>query len=185
MPISLHIEAKELFDDRTQKFISIPSTDLVLEHSLISISRWEAKWHKPFLDENTKKSNEELLDYFSKMCIRPNDPDPIIFAFLTKKQLDDILNYIKDPMTATTIKAPKTGRNREIITNELIYYWMAASQIPFDPCEKWHINRLLTLIQVAGIKNDPKANKKMKRKEIIDQNDRINEERRKRLNTKG
>lgn len=186
MPYKLHIEGKEMFNEKDQSFITIPSMDLVLEHSLISISKWEAKWHKPFLDERTKKTQEELFDYFSKMCIGNKEVNPIVFSFLTQEQLLEIMEYMKNPMTATTFTIRDKKRNKEIITNELIYYWMAASQIPFDPCEKWHINRLLTLIQIAGIKNDPKASKKkMKRKEIIDENDRLNEMRKKQLNTKG
>lgn len=186
MPIKVHIDAKEMFDERTQSFIYVEAMDLVLEHSLISISKWEAKWHKPFLDDKTNKTQEELTDYFSKMCISNKEVDPSVFNYLTNAQLLSIMNYIKDPMSATTINVRNNKKSREIITSELIYYWMAASQIPFDPCEKWHINRLLTLIQIAGIKNDPKAhNKKMKRREIIDQNDKLNEERKKRLNTKG
>ena len=186
MPHKIHIEGREFFNDQTQEFIKVPAMDLVLEHSLISISKWEAKWHKPFLDDKNKKTQEELLDYFSYMCIKPAEVDPSIFMFLTNKQLNDLMEYIKNPMTATTFTIRDKKHNKEKITNELIYYWMAASQIPFDPCEKWHINRLLTLIQIAGIKNDPKASKKkMKRKEIIDENDRLNEMRKKQLNTKG
>ena len=184
MPIPIHINANEFFDSDSNEFISIDETDLILEHSLLSISKWESKWHKPFLSTDVNKTNEELMDYYRCMVTYPDEIDPKVFLFLSREQIKMIGDYIENPMTATVINNRSKRKNREIITSELIYYWMAANQIPFE-CENWHLNRLLTLIQVCGIKNDPKGSKKMSKREIISENDRINEMRKAKYNTKG
>lgn len=184
MPLQIHVKGGELFDEATSSFITVNDTNLILEHSLISISKWEMKWHIPFLDDKKEKTKEQLLYYFYCMVVSPKEVDQNIFRYLTQAQQMEILNYIKNPMSATTITVYKKTRNKEIITSELIYYWMCGNQIPFE-CEKWHLNRLLNLIQICGIKNDPKGGKKMGKKDIISQNDKINDMRRKMMKTKG
>lgn len=180
--LQIRIPGQESWNEKTEEFVSGPETIISLEHSLISISKWESKWHKPFMVvENLK--GEELMDYIKCMTITPNVKDEI-YDRLTKKNIDDILKYIGDPMTATTINERGMGgrRSREIITSELIYYWMVALQIPFE-CQKWHINRLMTLIRVCSIKNQP--DKKMSKHSTMQQNAALNAARRQKLHSRG
>lgn len=169
----------DLWDERNQQFLSIKETTIQLEHSLLSISKWESKWNKSFI--NTKdKTEEELIDYIKCMTITKN-VDPNIYVCLTAENIQEIVNYINAPMTATIIR--DTGKsNHEIVTSELIYYWMISLNIPVK-FEKWHLNRLITLIRVCSIKNQPA--KKMSRGEIMQRNAALNAARKKRWNTKG
>lgn len=153
---------------------------IVLEHSLISISKWEEKWCKPFL--NSEKTDEEFIDYIRCMTITPNVPHDI-YEHLTAQNYKEISDYLNSPMTATTIKEPPgKSAGREIITSELIYYWMITLHIPKE-FEKWPIKRLIMLIRICEIKNQPP--KKMSKADIMRQNHALNEARRKRFNTKG
>lgn len=169
----------DLWDERNQQFLSIKETTIQLEHSLLSISKWESKWNKSFI--NTKdKTEDELIDYIKCMTITKN-VDPNIYVCLTAENIQEIVNYINAPMTATIIR--DTGKsNHEIVTSELIYYWMISLNIPVK-FEKWHLNRLITLIRVCSIKNQPA--KKMSRGEIMQRNAALNAARKKRWNTKG
>lgn len=151
---------------------------LVLEHSLISISKWEAKWKKPFLAKNNK-TDEEISDYIRCMSVKPVQ-DEKIFSALSKANIEDIQKYIADDMTATMVT--DNGKpSKEIMTSELIYYYMIANNIPVE-FEKWHLNRLLTLIQVCGVKNNPK---KMKPREQAKRQRELNAARRRKYNSKG
>lgn len=181
MPIPITIPGRELYDSENERFIDIPTTTVVLEHSLISISKWEAKWHKPFLSDKPK-TKEETLDYYRSMVVGQK-VDPLVFLCLTKKNRQDIENYISDPMTATTISKNDRKSRRDIITNEIIYYWMTELGIPFQPCEKWHLNHLLMLIEVVSIKRQPA--KKMSPASVAKKNHALNAARRKRLGSKG
>lgn len=153
MPLTIVVPGREFFDSKKNEFIEVKETKLTLEHSLISVSKWEAKWHKPYLSRD-EKTPEETIDYIR--CMTLNGPvDPKVYQALTRQNVEEIANYIQDPMTATTIKRENKRPSREIITNEIIYYWMTALNIPFDPCQKWHLSRLMTLIEVCSIKNQP------------------------------
>jgi hypothetical protein len=174
------IPATELFNDDTQEFIQTKEQTLQLEHSLVSLSKWESKWHKPFLSKE-KKTVAETLDYVKCMTITQN-VDPDVYNRLSGENITTINNYIDAPMTATTFSNTNTSRSREIITSELIYYWMISLNIPME-CQKWHLNRLLTLIRVCNVKNTPP--KKMSGKEIMNRNAALNAARRKKLNSKG
>ena len=179
--LRITIPAVELWDERKQEFIITKEQTLQLEHSLVSISKWESKWCKPFLSKQ-EKTFEETLDYIKCMTITQN-VDPEVYNYLTNKNIEEINNYINAPMTATYFSDEKTSKtSREQVTAELIYYWMIALNIPFE-CQKWHLNRLLTLIKVCSIKNQPP--KKRSRKEIMSRNAALNAARRKQLNTKG
>lgn len=180
--LSITIPATEQFDEIRGEFVNTKEHTLQLEHSLVSISKWESKWHKSFI--NTKdKTNEETIDYIKCMTLNKNIPDEV-YTCLTQKNVDDINRYIEDPMTATTFSDDKNSpKSREILTSELIYYYMIASGIPIDECQKWHINRLLTLIRVCNIKSQPA--KKLGKKELMRRNAAINEARKKQLNSKG
>lgn len=181
MPIRITIPKREYYDSENNEFVDVPETVLVLEHSLLSLTKWECKWHKPYLSRD-EKTKEEVLDYIRCMSIG-KEVDPNIFNFLTVSEINKIMDYIKDPMTATTITQKDKKVSREIITNELIYYWMTELNIPFDPCQKWHLNRLFTLIEVCAIKKQPP--KKMSKKDIMRRNSALNAQRRARHGTRG
>lgn len=178
--LTLSIQANELYDNERGEFITIKPQTLQLEHSLLSLSEWESKWCKPFLTKDDK-TVDEILDYVRCMTISGN-VDPLTYRGLTSDNIATVQNYIDSPMTATTFSDRNPKPSREIITSELIYYWMIAAGIPFE-CQKWHLNRLLTLIRVCNIKNTPA--KKMNKAEILAQNASLNKMRRAALGTKG
>ena len=179
--LEITIPGVELFDDEKSEFITLKSQTLQLEHSLVSLRKWEAKWCKSFLSKN-EKTDEEMLDYVKCMTITQN-VSPETYERLTTKNIEDITKYINSPMTATYFSDDGTNKHsREIVTAELIYYWMIALNIPFE-CQKWHLNSLLTLIKVCNIKNSPP--KKRSKREIMSRNTALNMARRKQLNTKG
>lgn len=180
--LQITIPSRELWDESTNEFVITKEQTLQLEHSLISISKWESKWQKAFLTKQ-EKTHEETIDYIKCMTLNQN-VDPNIYNYLTNENIRQINSYIDSPMTATYFSEEKGGRggHGEQITSELIYYWMIALQIPFE-CQKWHLNRLLTLVRVCNIKNQPP--KKRSRREIMSRNAALNAARRKQLNTKG
>jgi len=179
--LRITIPAVEQWDEAKQEFIYTKEQTLSLEHSLVSISKWESKWCKPFLTKQ-EKTFEETLDYIKCMTLTQN-VDPEVYNYLTNENIKEINEYIGAPMTATYFSDEKTSKiSREQVTAELIYYWMIALNIPFE-CQKWHLNRLLTLIKVCNIKNQPP--KKRSKKDIMSRNAALNAARRKRLNTKG
>lgn len=179
--LQITIPEREQWDELKQEFIYIPEQTLQLEHSLISLSKWESKWCKSFFVKG-EKTQEETVDYIRCMTITRN-VDPNVYENLSRENIDQILKYIEAPMTATTFHEEKNGKvNRERITSELIYYWMIALNIPFE-CQKWHLNRLLTLIRVCNIKNQPP--KKMSKKQLMSRNASLNAARRQQLNTRG
>ena len=179
--LQITIPSRELWDEEKNEFINTKEQVLQLEHSLVSLSKWEAKWCKTFLSKKDK-TQEETIDYIKCMTITQN-VNPDIYKYLTKENINEIQSYISAPMTATWFSDDNNSSpNREHVTSELIYYWMIAFNIPFE-CQKWHLNRLLTLIRVCNIKNKPA--KKMSRSEIMARNASLNAARRKQLNTKG
>jgi len=178
--LKITIPAIEQYDEVNNEFITSKEQILHLEHSLISLSKWESKWHKPFLTKD-EKSTEETIDYVRCMNTTQNVEDKI-FNFASKDNIQQVNAYIEAEMTATTFSKDKKTINREIITAEIIYYWMIAMNIPFE-CQKWHLNRLLTLINVCNIKNTPP--KKMNKKETMSRNAALNASRRQALNSGG
>lgn len=171
----------EGWDEEKEEFVESKFQILNLEHSLVSLSKWESKWCKPFLAKG-ERTYEETLDYIKCMTITQN-VDPDVYNHLTQENITQINNYIEAPMTATTFHNEKKGKNNnEIVTAELVYYWMIALNVPFE-CQKWHLNRLLTLIKVCNIKNQPSD--KMSRKDLMSRNAKLNAARKKRFNSKG
>lgn len=174
--------AVELWDEDEEKFIRVKSQKLQLEHSLVSLSKWESKWEKPFLSSKNK-TDEEVLDYIKCMTLTQN-VDPLVYSCLTDDNIKKVNKYIEAPMTATRFSDDgDSKKNREIVTAELIYYWMIALNIPIDQCQKWHLNRLMTLIRVCSIKNQPP--KKKSNRDIMRSNAALNAARRKKHNTRG
>ena len=187
MSIKIEIKGSELFDEKAERFLVIKPTTLILEHSLIAISKWESKYHIPFLKEDEK--SQEQIEYYIKCMTINQSVDPNVYRAITYEQQQQILEYIKDPMTATWFGdkgKPGKGRGRgpEIITSELIYYWMIALNVPSE-YEKWHLNRLLTLIQVCNTYNSSDSQKKMSKNDIIRNNDALNAARRAALKSRG
>ena len=180
MPMEIQIPDTELFNSESNEFIKIKGRKLVLEHSLVSVHKWEAKWKKPFLSKDPK-TREESLDYVKCMTLSQN-VDPSLYFLIGSDILDTIQKYIDDPMTATVIKETNKRGKNSIITSELIYYWMVALQIPWE-AQRWHLNQLLTLIEVCNIKNSP--SKKMSKKEIYSRNQALNAARRKAAHSNG
>lgn len=180
--LQITVPAYEGFDDSRQEFVDFKEQTLQLEHSLVSLSKWESKWCKPFLTKQ-EKSYEETLDYIRCMTLTKN-VSPDVYTRLSRENVNSINRYIEAPMTATWFSDDKMSKKSgsEQVTSELIYYWMISLNIPLD-CEKWHLNRLLTLIKVCNIKNQPP--KKMSRREIASRNAALNAARRKRLGTSG
>lgn len=179
--LTITIPAVEQWDESKQEFVYTKAYTIQLEHSLVSLSKWESKWCKVFLSEK-EKTTEETLDYIKCMTITQNVP-PEIYGNITNDNVSRVQNYIEAPMTSTYISKDTSKKTSgEKVTAELIYYWMISLNIPFE-CQKWHLNRLLTLIEVCNIKNQPP--KKKSKREIISRNAALNASRRKQLNTKG
>ena len=184
--LELIIPSQEFYNEETNEFF-VPKciengVKLRLQHSLVSISKWESNWKKPFLTKEPK-SNEEIIDYVKCMTLTQN-VNPEVYNYLTMDNFRKVNSYIDDPMSATTFREGYTrpSINNEQTTSELIYYWMVALEIPME-CQKWHLNRLLNLIRICNIKNSPQ--KKMSKGEILARNKELNAQRRAKYNTKG
>lgn len=184
LPITI---AEEYWDEANEEFVSVEVQTLELEHSLVSLSKWESKWHKPFFSKE-EKTPEETIDYVKHMTLNEH-VDPKVYDMLTNEHIGKINAYIEDSMTATWFNEEEEKRRRagkgvtkEQVTSELIYYWMIALNIPPE-YQHWHLNRLITLIRVCEIKNEPP--KKMSKRDIFNRNAAINAANKKRFNTKG
>lgn len=179
--LRITIPAMEQYSEVTNEFITTKEQTLTLEHSLISISKWESKWCKSFIDSKDK-TTEEMIDYIRCMTLTSN-VNPDIYYCLSQDNIDAINAYIEAPMTATVFNnIGDNGGQKDKITSELIYYWMIACNIPWE-CEKWHLNRLITLIRVCNIKNTPP--KKMSTRDIMNRNASLNAARRQKMNSRG
>ena len=183
--LSITIPPFSFFDERTEEFIEFDKpTHLQLEHSLLSISKWESKWHKPFIGNSLTppKTNEELIDYIRCMTLTQKI-DPQVYLGINNDVLQKVTAYIEDSMTATTFSDEHNKKfNSEIITAEIIYYWMVALKIPFE-CQKWHLNKLIALIKVVSLKQQPP--KKIPKSEYAKKRRGLNAARKKKYHTHG
>lgn len=178
----IQVGVTEVFDETTSEFIRTGGYRLELEHSLASLSKWESEFEKPFLGK-TDKTSDEMMAYVQAMVLTENPPGDFLEK-LSTDNIEEINAYINKKMTATWFHVdpggpPSTG----IITAELIYYWMTQMQIPFIPCETWHLNRLFTLIRVSEIKQAKP--KRMSRDQILARNRELNARRKAEMGTKG
>ena len=177
---SINIPDQELFDNQTQEFITLHGGELVLEHSLLSVYKWESKWKKPFLSKK-EKTPEESRDYVRCMVVS-GEIDPMLYYFIPDRIISQVDDYINDPMTATTFQKTNEPQYRDIVTAEIIYWEMTVLNIPIE-FETRHLNHLLSLIKVCSIKNGPA--KKKSKKERIEESRKRNEMNKKFFNTKG
>lgn len=178
--LQITIPGAEIYDERTNRLIEIKGRELQLEHSLVSLSKWESKWKKPFLG-TAEKTWAETVDYVRCMTITQN-VDPAVYQCLTVENMNAVKAYIEDSMTATTFKKTTNKSSGSVITSEIIYYWMISLEIPVQ-FEKWHLNRLLTLIRVCDEKNQP--GKKMSKRDVMGQYRSLNAARRRSMGTRG
>lgn len=182
--LKITIPDMEFYDEKNECFVTVKGQTLHLEHSLVSLSKWESKWEKPFLSKEGM-SIEQTIDYIRCMTLTQN-VDPSIYNYIPPEEIERVNKYIAAPMTATWFSdeqnKPIGGRREETVTAELIYYWMIALNIPFE-CQKWHLNRLLTLVKVCNIKNTPP--KKMSKRDIMNRNRSLNEARRRSMSSRG
>lgn len=175
----------DLWDPVHELFLNTKETKLSLEHSLVSLKKWEAKWKVPFL--SNKQMTEDQLRYYVQCMTITQHVDPLVYYALTQENLKEIIDYMEDPMTATVINDKnlpkgKGGPGQKVITAEMIYYWMTALNIPTE-YQKWHLNQLMTLIKVASIEQQPP--KQMSKRDIMSQNKSLNAARRARMHSKG
>lgn len=182
MMFVLTIPGGEFWNEKTEEFIYGKEQKLTLEHSLVSLSKWETRWNKPFLTKE-KRNYAESVDYIRCMTLTQN-VDPSAYDCITSLQIRSVEKYMNLPMSAATFLVRDTPKPRnEQITAETIWYWMITYGIPFDPCQKWHLNRLFALIRFCSIKSNP--GKKVPPREILQNNAAINAARRKKYHTTG
>lgn len=178
------VPKREFYDSEQECFVVFDEKKLVIEHSLLSIEKWEMKWKVPFLELSNKKklTNEQLIDYIK--CMTINKVDPIVYVQLSYSNINEILNYMNDTMSATTVSSPVRGRSAKKVptyTNEVIYAYMIKAGIPFE-CAKWHINRLLKLLEVCSALG---TTNKMTQKEVMEQYSALNAARKAKTGSSG
>lgn len=178
--LQISVPSYELYNEAENRIEQVKGRDLQLEHSLVSISKWESKWKKPFLG-NEQKSREETIDYIRCMTLTQN-VDPRVYQGITVENINKVNTYIGDPMTATTFRQGNSRASGSVVTSEIIYYWMISLEIPME-CQKWHLNRLMTLIRVCNEKSQP--GKKMNRRDVMSQYKSLNAARRSKYGTRG
>jgi len=179
--LTIIIPEQENYDEATQKFVIAPSVTVQIEHSLASLSKWEGIWEKPFLSD-VPKTSKEAGSYIE--CMVVNTIPEGTLSRLTSSDKSKISKHIEAKMTATWFSnIANRPPSREIITAEIIYFWLVTLTIPFDPCQDWHLNRLLALVKTCNLKNAPP--KKMNTSDAMARQRELNAQRQAQLQTKG
>jgi hypothetical protein len=185
MPLKLETSAKLGYNYEKDEFVDVPAQIVVLEHCLLAVARWESKWKVSFFKDQETWTPSMIRSYIQCMDL-DDSADPNFVICLNNEQEHEIMDYIKDEKTATTVthfkKAPASG---ETLTSELLYYYMAQVPLPFDVCERWHLSRLLKTLEIASVKNDPEATKKMPANMWREKQRALNAARRKQFKSKG
>lgn len=183
--LTLTIPETEMFNEATNEFVHFKEMEIKLEHSLVSISKWEMKWHQAFLTDK-ELTQEQIFDYIKCMTIGNTIDDSMLLRF-NEDHVRKIKEYIEDKKSATWFNDENQNgkKSREVLTSELIYYYMIAYKIPFE-CQKWHLNRLITLIRICSIKTEQMQGKnKMSKNDVYKNNRDLNAQRRAKLHSKG
>lgn len=184
MPLRITVEGKTGFNYATDEFVEVPTQTVELEHCLLAIARWESKWKKSFFESLKNFGTLEAIDYIR--CMAMNDVNTDFVICLSNNQVEQIMKYISESKTASTVDVQKSqARSNEVLTSELLYYYMAQVPLPFDICERWHLSRLLITLQIASVKNDPDANKKMSSHDWAMKQSALNKARRLAAKSKG
>lgn len=182
MPKQIVIPKGTIYDESKNEFYDIKEQKITIEHSLISISKWEEIWKRPFFSITENFTREEHLDYIRCMTLTPNVPYEAYYN-LSNKTINEIIDYENEVRSGTTVHSNNPQRRvKESLSAEVIYYYMIKAGIPFDPCQKWHFSRLMKLLEVFGVKENPK---KMSKRDVINQYAKLNEMRKKKFNTRG
>lgn len=181
--IVVTIPDQEGWDSEKEEFINIKGCTIRMKHSLLSISKWEMKWKKPFLKPGYQMTEEETVDYYKCMTITQN-VDPGVYEFISPLDKRRIADYISTPLSAYSPVNKKGGGSKKPIVSERLYFWMTAYNIP-SSYEKWHLSRLINLLEIAAEENSPDKSKKMPTGEIYRQNHELNQMRRKAMHTRG
>lgn len=181
--LELHLPETEFFDRANSKIIRVPEVTLHLKHSLLTLSKWETIWEIPFLGEG-KKTTEQLYSYVNIMA--GGDLDELTLSRLTSEHYEKLNAYLSSKQSATWFsESPNQRRSTQTVTSELIYFWMTTYNIPFE-CENWPFPRLMNLIRIASIKNDPDAGKKKRNKsQMLSERAMLNKKRREQYGTTG
>lgn len=180
--LSIIVPGREFYDEESELFVTVGETQLELEHSLVSLSKWESRWEKPFIG-NAEKTTEQVTSYIQFMCLTPDVP-PEVFDRVSNENLQEINDYLNSKMTATWFSADETATKgpQEVITSEVVYYWMITMNVPME-CQHWHLERLFTLLKVIQLKSAPP--KKRNRADVAAQRRALNQKRQQEFGTKG
>lgn len=179
--LKIIVGSTEEYNEELNEFSTSGGIEIELEHSLVSLSKWEEEYEIPFLS-NEAKTTEQVIKYIEHMTLTP-EIAPEVYQKLSNSNLEDISKYIDAKRSATWFRDPPGAPpSREVITSELIYQWMIALEIPFE-CQYWHLNRLFTLIKICNIKQSKPE--QMSRAELNARNRELNAQRRAQLGTKG
>lgn len=181
--LTIVVPEQHLFDDSTQKFVNNEAVTLELEHSLVSLSKWESTWEIPFMAEEPEKTDAQTLDYVRCMVLTPDVP-PEVFNRVSAENLADVNKYINAKMTATWFTDQPIPGVKPVVTAEIVYYWMVSLQIPFE-CQDWHFNRLMTLIKVINEKNAPEKKQTRSHRDIAAERRAMNRARRDKMGSAG
>lgn len=173
MPLTIHIPETELWDETREVFVHVKEQTLTLEYSLVNVSKWESRWQKIFLSPEEKTEEQKRDFVYCMICNENTDPN-VIYAF-TEEDFKKVDRYISTSQSAAIIPEEKTNepKSNELLSTDLIYYYLAQMQVPYIPTQDWHLSRVMSLIRIGSFKNKPE--KKLNKQEAVAQVESINE----------